>query len=206
MNSNTIQTNLKITPGYWVQLPTNSCNIYEQTMDQQHNVSLLAHGAAESLIHSESDVIEQFCVGYPLYDESMKSFTVYTLPHCHFEIFQSSSERLYQCLKNRPLLFLGDSTMENTVGPSLIKYYLNDTTWTQSRRFSLIENITNNIEIYFHFDGAYKLSLNHMGLTSFNYQNYTFFNDTLDPLYFKNNQTCITEIVFVSVCFLSRVL
>ena len=184
--------NLEITQGYWVQLATNSCQVHMNGNETTNELT-------------------QFCDGYALYDDFMRGYTVYTLPHCYFQMFEPLSQRLYQCLNNRPLLFLGDSTLEKTIGVSLVKRLLNDKTWTENRKFKLIQNIKNNdtdinIQLYFYYNGAYTLAKNHMGLTSFYPRNHTFFYDVLDPIYFKNDTLCVTEVIFVCILYYPHVL
>lgn len=193
-------TNLEIISGYWINTLTNSCII----VDNINNKTF------------------EYCSGLPLFDPNVQSYTVYRLPHCYFKIFEQLSQELFDCFNNRPILFLGDSSMQKTLGPSLVKYYFN-TSWDVDRIFNfkaennnvnhnlndaydvnsddekMVSSTAQNVDIYFHWDGSWKKGDNHKGLTSWFYDNYTFLNDTLDPRYFKNDKICIAEVVLESI-------
>ena len=178
-----------------MKLSTNSCNLFEKT--PMSTISVNSETFFQ--ISTNNNIMQTFCLGSPLYDDLMDAYTVYKLPNCYFEIFPAISNRLYQCLQNRSLLFLGDSTIEHTIGFSLIKYYLNYQKFKNYRIFNINDSI-HNIQIYYHYNGGYPVNTNHMGLASFSLKNNSFFKYKLDPIYFNNNKLCITEVVLV--CFI----
>ena len=201
-----IGSKLEIISGYWVSLPSNSCTINATgTIVASPQFESILDVKLKPLLAPKVQQTTRFCNGVPLYDESMHAHEVYVLPHCHFQMFEPASEAIYNCLNDRPLLFLGDSTTEYIFGPSFFAKFLNDTMWAEKREFEFHDhNNSHRIDAYYRFCGHSQMRHNHLGLESFLRNDFEFFTNVLDPQYFNNYNICITEVVLVCNFFIAE--
>eukprot|EP01083_Nonionella_stella_P097936 275329_1 len=155
-----------------VETQTNLC-LYDT--ENSLNKSILSIGVGNNgywvNISNDGNLLTQ-------YDFYADTVAVYRYnDHCVYHIYGILDDNLLQCLSNRPLLFLGDSTMEYMVYYGLLNLLLNVSLFEDEahiqREFEFSEQFflgKYNISIYYRYTSGWPSIYNNHGTTTFSHR------------------------------------